>query len=287
MDVFNEEYGNRYEKARSARLVAAAFGGRVKISDSNREIFRIHDEIETRRYEEAIICYDKVLELEPDNFDILKRKADILRKHLNSESAAIICYNKILKSAPNNISCLIGKAYALKIADERGYKEDIVCLLAKALELDTKDIDCLKEIREALRFFKRYKEAIICCDKILKLEPNNSECLERKADVLYKLGINEEAIDCCNKVLKSDTNNTNCLYTKGCALRNLRKYEEAIICLNKVLKDTNWHLRDSTESIIEQIQQPWQVQGLCSYCGGKFSGLFFKKCTVCGRAKDY
>lgn len=28
-------------------------------------------------------------------------------------------------------------------------------------------------------------------------------------------------------------------------------------------------------------------QGVCQYCGGKFKGLFFKKCSICGKAKDY
>ena len=31
----------------------------------------------------------------------------------------------------------------------------------------------------------------------------------------------------------------------------------------------------------------WQSQGLCRYCGGKFGGLFSKKCNACGKPKDY
>jgi len=31
----------------------------------------------------------------------------------------------------------------------------------------------------------------------------------------------------------------------------------------------------------------WQKEGLCRHCGGKFSGLFSKKCTVCNKPKDY
>jgi len=36
-----------------------------------------------------------------------------------------------------------------------------------------------------------------------------------------------------------------------------------------------------------QQAKNWQAQGLCRYCGGKFSGLFSKKCTVCGKEKNY
>ena len=35
------------------------------------------------------------------------------------------------------------------------------------------------------------------------------------------------------------------------------------------------------------LQERYRVRGLCQYCGGSFSGLFVKKCTKCGRSKDY
>lgn len=34
-------------------------------------------------------------------------------------------------------------------------------------------------------------------------------------------------------------------------------------------------------------KQAWQKTNLCDYCGGKFKGLFAKKCTKCGREKQY
>ena len=37
----------------------------------------------------------------------------------------------------------------------------------------------------------------------------------------------------------------------------------------------------------EEQSKRWQSQGLCRYCGDKFSGFFSKKCSCCGKAKDY
>lgn len=37
----------------------------------------------------------------------------------------------------------------------------------------------------------------------------------------------------------------------------------------------------------EKRAQNWRAQGKCQYCGGEFKGLFSKKCSSCGRAKDY
>ena len=36
-----------------------------------------------------------------------------------------------------------------------------------------------------------------------------------------------------------------------------------------------------------EIRGPWRRSGCCQYCGGQLKGLFTKKCTQCGKAKDY
>ena len=44
------------------------------------------------------------------------------------------------------------------------------------------------------------------------------------------------------------------------------------------------------EEVIELENQQlkhFQSQGLCRFCGGKFGGLFSKKCNTCGKPKDY
>ena len=37
----------------------------------------------------------------------------------------------------------------------------------------------------------------------------------------------------------------------------------------------------------EKQQSAWRISGLCQHCGGSFKGLFAKKCSNCGRPKDY
>ena len=34
-------------------------------------------------------------------------------------------------------------------------------------------------------------------------------------------------------------------------------------------------------------KQKWKQDGKCQYCGGVLKGLFLKKCTICGKLKDY
>lgn len=35
------------------------------------------------------------------------------------------------------------------------------------------------------------------------------------------------------------------------------------------------------------MAREFKAKGLCAYCGGKFTGIFNKKCCVCGKPKDY
>lgn len=51
---------------------------------------------------------------------------------------------------------------------------------------------------------------------------------------------------------------------------------------NNTRTQTPTHYNNS-QSIAEQRKQ----QGLCQYCGGSFKGLFIKKCSKCGKIKDY
>lgn len=37
----------------------------------------------------------------------------------------------------------------------------------------------------------------------------------------------------------------------------------------------------------ERTAQHYRTSGLCQYCGGMFKGLVFKRCTTCGKPKDY
>ena len=44
--------------------------------------------------------------------------------------------------------------------------------------------------------------------------------------------------------------------------------------------------KEEEQRRIEQSNR-WQAQGLSRCCGAEFKGLFSKKCTVCGKPKDY
>lgn len=54
-------------------------------------------------------------------------------------------------------------------------------------------------------------------------------------------------------------------------------------------QDSFAYLYCSTNGIKNSVDMAikYRAKGVCAYCGGRFSGLFNKKCSVCGKPKDY
>lgn len=57
--------------------------------------------------------------------------------------------------------------------------------------------------------------------------------------------------------------------------------ERAELCKQKVEKIK------SEQAVNRKNVQKWVSLGRCMYCGGKFTGIFYKKCSVCGKEKNY
>ncbi len=67
-------------------------------------------------------------------------------------------------------------------------------------------------------------------------------------------------------------------------------YEEMAqeaISMGDTSGDAQMLLKAIEEDRIEEKARFWRNQGLCQYCGGSFTGIFSKKCSSCGRPKDY
>lgn len=71
-------------------------------AEKAKEFFNQGCELEKlEKYEEAIKCYDKSLEIEPNNPDAWRNKGNIAYKK-DDYSKAIDCFNKVIELSPNN-----------------------------------------------------------------------------------------------------------------------------------------------------------------------------------------
>ena len=50
---------------------------------------------------------------------------------------------------------------------------------------------------------------------------------------------------------------------------------------------TQKHMEEERQQNLERERQKRRLAGLCQHCGGPLKGLFSKKFTNCGKAKDY
>ena len=104
---------------------------------------------------------------------------------------AIECYDRALEINQNYAEAWYSKGYALYRLGR--YKEAIGCY-DRALKINQNYVEALNNKGVALSKLRRYEEAIECYDKALEINPNYAEAWYNKGNVLDKLGKYEEAV---------------------------------------------------------------------------------------------
>jgi len=123
-----------------------------------------YDLNENGEYEEALLCYEKILDKDPENIRALIDKG-VTFQNLENFKKSIIFYDQALKINPNNLDALINKGAALH---SQGKFHDAIVLYDKVLELDKKcaialaykglSLGELDKIQDALKYFKKALE---------------------------------------------------------------------------------------------------------------------------------
>ena len=183
------------------------------------------------RYEEAIACCDKALEIDPKNADAWINKGVAL-DHLERYEKTIWCWDKALEIDPMNALAWYNKSYVL---DHLGRYEEAIECCDKALEIDPKNVGAWINKGVALGHLERYEETIWCWDKALEIDPKDALAWSNKGDTFLHLGRYEEAIECCDNALGIDPKNAAAWNNKGDALDHLGRYEGAIRCYDQAL----------------------------------------------------
>jgi tetratricopeptide (TPR) repeat protein len=114
--------------------------------------------------------------------------------------------------------------------DELGRHEEAIVCYAKALEIDSRDVNTWSNKGSALGALGRHQEAIACLDKALHLDAESAPAWSNKGSALDALGRYEEALACFAKALQVDPQNSVIWNNKGNALYALARYDEALTC---------------------------------------------------------
>jgi len=115
---------------------------------------------------------------------------------LGKYEEAIKCYDKAIEIDPNNSVVWNNKGLALYFLGK--YDEAIKCY-DKAIEIDPNDADVWNNKGDSLDSLGKYEEAITSYDKAIEIDPNDADVWNNKGDSMDSLGNNDEAKKCYDK----------------------------------------------------------------------------------------
>ena len=211
------------------------------------------------RYEEAILCYDQALELDPRCIAAWNNKGSSLY-NLESYQEALNCCDKALELDPRHEVAWYSKGNSLH---GLGRNEEAILCYDQALELDLRDAAAWDNKGVSLHSLGRDEEAIRCLDKALELDPCYVNAWNNKGGSLDSLGRYEEAIRCCDKALELDPRYAAAWNSKGNSLGSLGRDEEAVRCYDKVLElDPRYLVAWFNRALAEDELSQWREAAL-------------------------
>jgi tetratricopeptide (TPR) repeat protein len=205
--------------------------------------------VNLERYEEAIRYFDKAIEIDPMDADAWYNKGLAL-SNLGRYEEAVICCDRAIEMKPKFAAAWHCKVLVLAVLGRD--EEEIICC-DKATEIDPRHADAWYYKGVALANLGRDEEAIICCDKAIEIDPMDANAWANKGGALGNRGRYEEAINCFDKALEIDSRYADAWYYKGVTLINWRRYEEAINCFDKALEiNPNFREAKNNKKIAEE-----------------------------------
>ena len=208
------------------------------------------------KYQEAIKCYDKSIEINPRDAGAWNNKGTALNT-LGKHQEAIKCYGKALEITPRYFEAWNNKGVALGRFGK--HPEAIVCY-DKALEINPRYAIAWSNKGVALNELGKLHEAIVCYDKALEINPRYFEAWGKKGVALGEMGELSGAIKSWDNALEINPIYAEAWYNKGTTLAKLGKSQDAIVCYDKALEinpgyEGAWYNKGITLAELEKLHE--------------------------------
>ncbi|MDO8727099.1 MAG: tetratricopeptide repeat protein [Candidatus Methanoperedens sp.] len=187
------------------------------------------------KYQEALACYNKALEINPRYAGAWYNKGNVMHD-LGKYQEALACYNKALEINPRYAGAWNNKGNTL---DELGMHQEALACYDKALDINPRHAEAWNSKGNALQNLGRHQEALACYDKALEINPRDDEAWYNKGNALGK----REALACYDKALEINPRHVKAWYNKGNELSNLGMHQEAVMCYDKTLEINPRHVK--------------------------------------------
>ena len=185
-----------------------------------------------KEHEKAMECFDKALELEPENGNYWADKGWSLYESGRYEDA-IKCYDKAIEIKPKSPRFWNDKGVIL---DDSKKSDDALKCYEKAIEIRSNYSIAWSNKGRLLGRLGKLDEAIICCDRAIKIKPNDDYAWNLKGWCLINLNKNIQSLDCFDKAIEISPKFASPWDGKGVALNKLKRYDEAIMCYDRAIQ---------------------------------------------------
>ena len=199
---------------------------------------------EQGKFDEAIECYDKALENDPQYADAWHNKGFALVEQ-GSYYEAIKCCNRGLDIDPESAATWNNKGRAFY---EQGRFDEAIECYNSGLDIDQEYVHPWNNKGLIFGEQGRFEESIEYYNRALNIDPEYADAWNNKGFALGELERYDEAIECYNEALDIDPEYIDAWRNKGAALREQGKFDEATICDDKAHELNS---KSATESTVE------------------------------------
>jgi len=182
-----------------------------------------------KEHEKAIECYDKALEIDPQNAYSWDAKGWALHE-LGRSGDAEQCYDKAIEIKPKAPQFWNNKGVVLDSFDN--IDEALRCY-ENAIEIRSNYTMAWCNKGDLLDRQGNHDEAIKCFDRAIQIKPKNGYAWNLKGITLMDLGRNEEALECFSRDIKINPKSAESWLGKGWCLYYLGRYSESINCFER------------------------------------------------------
>jgi tetratricopeptide (TPR) repeat protein len=155
------------------------------------------------RTDEAIICYEKSISINPNNDDAWMNRGNVYSL-LRNPNQALQSYTRALSINPENLGALINKGLA---HSDVGEVDNAIKCYEKAEIIKGETGELWYRKGAAYDKVHRFKDAIKCYERAIKLDNRNEDAWFNKGAVLHRMGKKKKAIQCMEMVLRINPNN--------------------------------------------------------------------------------
>ncbi len=226
--VLREELAKMYQALTGKQIALAVGGEALETWEWYNKGVSLHH---LKHPEEALVCYDRALDINPTDADVWVNKGVAL-SDLGHYEEALACYARVLDVDPRFAPAWSSKGVAL---DKLGHCKEALACYDQALAIDPKPAKPWYNKGVALAELGHYEEALACYDRALDINPTDADVWYAKGGDSAKLGYYEEALVCYDRALVINPRYAEVWSNKGASLFNLGRVEEALACYDRAL----------------------------------------------------